>query len=72
MDQKELDYGYRGVRPPGRPKKTWLKVAESDMKDMGLKKQDVLNRDDWSTGINRGSRRKVRDRLTQGNLENGL
>ena len=30
-----------GIRPPGRPKKLWMEVVESDMKDMGLKKQKV-------------------------------
>ena len=70
--KKSLIMDVAGVRPPGRPKKPWMEVVESDMKDMGLKMQDVLNRDAWRAGIKRGSIRKVRDRLTQGNLENGL
>ena len=34
-----------GVKPKGRPKKTSLEVVLNDVKGLGLKKNDALNRD---------------------------
>ena len=36
-----------GKRPRGRPKKTWWETIQSDMKKVGLKTQDAVNRTVW-------------------------
>jgi len=36
-----------GVRPIGRPKRTWKEVVEGDMKSLKLSKEDVLVRSKW-------------------------
>ena len=41
-----------GVKPKGRPKKTWLEVVLNDVKGLGLKKNDALNQDRWRAVIN--------------------
>ena len=39
-----------GKRKRGRSKKTWKKQVEEEMEKIGLKKEDVLNRDKWRDG----------------------
>ena len=41
-----------GANPKGRPKKTWMEAVAKDMKAMGLKENDALNRSTWRTVIN--------------------
>ena len=33
-----------GLKPRGRPKKTWMDVAKRDMKEMGLRWEDAQDR----------------------------
>ena len=42
-----------GCKPKGRPKKTWWETIKSDMKAVGLKKDDALDRARWRSGISR-------------------
>jgi len=39
-----MDFVIEGVRPRGRPKRTWKKVVEGDMKRVKLSKEDALVR----------------------------
>ena len=43
-----------GKRPKGRPRKTWLETIQSDMRGVGLKAQDALDRVRWRAGISSG------------------
>ena len=70
--RKSLVMEVGGKRPRGRPKKSWMEIVESDMRNMGLKRQDALAWDEWRAGINGGGRRRPRYRLTRGDLDNGL
>ena len=36
-----------GVRPRGRPKKSWVKNIEEDLHALGLTEDDALDRDNW-------------------------
>ena len=40
-----------GNRDRGRPKKTWWDSVSNDMAEMGLRREDVLDRDRWRRGI---------------------
>ena len=42
--KKCMDFVVDGVRPRGRPKRTWKKVVEGDMKSLKLRKEDELIR----------------------------
>ena len=67
--KKSLVMEVGGKRPRGRPKKSWLELVESDMRDKGLKKQDALARNEWRAGINRKGRRRTKVETNPGNLE---
>jgi len=42
-----MDFVVEGVRPRGRPKRTWKEVVEVDMKILKLSKDDVLVHNKW-------------------------
>ena len=42
--KKCMDLVVKGVRPRGRPKRTWKEVVEGDMKSLKLRKEDALIR----------------------------
>jgi hypothetical protein len=44
-----------GIKPRGRPKKTWFEVIRNDMKVVGLKREDAQDRILWRRGINVGT-----------------
>ena len=44
-----LNLEVSGKRKRGRPKKTWKKQVEEE--EVGLKKEDTLNRDKWRDGV---------------------
>ena len=46
----EIEVG--GANPKGRPKKTWMEVVAKDLKALGLKDDDTLNRSTWRAVIN--------------------
>ena len=35
----------------GRPNKTWKEVVEKDMREVGLRRQDVMDRVKWRSGL---------------------
>jgi len=45
--KKCMDFVVEGVRPRGKPKRTWKKVVEGDMKSLKLNKEDALVRSKW-------------------------
>ena len=42
-----------GRRPPGRPRKSWRKTVEEDMRKVGAQEEDALDRDRWRGIIKR-------------------
>ena len=42
-----------GRRPPGRPRKSWKKTIEEDMRVVGAQEEDVMDRDRWRGIIKR-------------------
>ena len=36
-----------GMRPRGRPRKTWMKNIEEDLRELNLVQEDAYNRDRW-------------------------
>ena len=42
-----------GRRPPGRPKKTWAKNVEENLREAGVEEEDALERESWRVIINR-------------------
>ena len=41
-----------GRRPPGRPKKTWAKNVEENLREAGVEEEDVLERGSLRVIIN--------------------
>ena len=42
-----MDYEVEGVRPRGRPKKTWSEVIEKDCQDRQICKKDAMDSRKW-------------------------
>jgi len=42
-----MDYELKGVRPRGRPKKTWNEVIAEDCQTQKICKQDDVDRRKW-------------------------
>jgi len=42
--KKYIDYEVEGVRPRGRPKKTWSEVTEKDCQTWQMCKEDAMDR----------------------------
>ncbi len=45
--RQAVTFKVEGRRPPGRPKKTWRKVVEEDMRMMNIKEKMALDRQQW-------------------------
>ena len=45
--RKVMDLEVDGRRPPGRPRKTWRKTVEEDMRLVGVREEDTLDRERW-------------------------
>ena len=45
--RKAMDFEVDGRRPPGRPRKTWKKTLEEDMRLAGVREEDALDRGRW-------------------------
>jgi len=45
--KKCMEYEVKGVRPRGRPKKTWRMIVEKDCKAHGLNREDAMDRSRW-------------------------
>ena len=42
-----------GSRPPGGPRKTWMKNMQEEFTSLNLQEEHALNRDQWRTVISR-------------------
>jgi len=40
--KKGMDFVVEGIRPRGRPKRTWTEVGEGDMKSLKFSKEDAF------------------------------
>ena len=49
--KKCMEYEVEGVRPRGRPKKTWREIVEKDCKARGLNREDAMDRSKWRKQI---------------------
>ena len=45
-------YGVGGIRPVGRPRKTWLESVEADMAEHEIDKEDVHDISKWRRNVN--------------------
>ena len=48
--KKALRFTVEGQRRRGRPRKTWKRQVEESIKNVGLKKEDALDRAKWKEG----------------------
>ena len=49
--REALDFKVDGPRRRGRPKCTWKRKVEEEIKKIGLKKEDATNRAKWRRGV---------------------
>ena len=42
-----MKYEVQGLRPKGRPKRTWREVVEKDCQARKLNKEDAIDRSRW-------------------------
>ena len=42
-----------GVRPRGRPRRTWRRCVEEDMRETNIREETVYNRREWERLLNR-------------------
>ena len=50
-DWMKMEYEVEGVKPRGRPKKTWREIVEKDCQVRGLNKEDAMDRIRWKKQI---------------------
>ncbi len=48
-----LNFEVEGRKPPGKPRKTWRKVVEEDMRMLNVKEEVVMDRQQWRRFISR-------------------
>jgi len=46
-----MEYEVEGVRPRGRPKKTWREIVEKDYKACKLNREDAMDYNRWRKQI---------------------
>ncbi len=51
--RRALNFEVEGRRPPGRPKKTWRKVVEEDMRMLNITEKMAVDRQQWRRLISR-------------------
>ena len=49
--RKALDLEVMGKRRRGRPKSTWKRKVEEEVKKLGLEKEDALDREKWRRAV---------------------
>ena len=49
--RKALEFEVKGKRKRGQPKKTWKTQVEKESKNVGLEKEDAMNRARWRVGV---------------------
>jgi len=52
--KKCMEYEVEGVRPRGKPKKTWREIVEKDCQVCGLNREDAMDRIRWKKQIRDG------------------
>ena len=57
--RKALDLEVMGKRRRGRPKSTWKRKVEEEVKKLGLEKEDALDREKWRRAVWKCSRKWV-------------
>ena len=45
--KKCMEYGMKGPRPRGRPKRTWREVVQKDCQARNLIREDAMDRGRW-------------------------
>ena len=45
--KKFVEYEVEGLRPRGRPKRTWREIVEKDCQARKLNKEDAMDRSKW-------------------------
>ena len=65
-----LDFEVVGRRKRGRPKSTWKKKVQEEVKKIGLVEMDELDRATWRKGIRKMKRRNEVNPATSVNGEN--
>ncbi len=51
--RRALNFEVEGRRPPGRPKKTWRKVVEDDMRMLNITEEKAMDRQQWRRLLSR-------------------
>ena len=51
--RRALEMEVEGARPRGRPKKTWKRCVEEDMRQINIREENVNNRREWQRLIDR-------------------
>ena len=46
-----MEFRVEGIRPIGRPKKTWLESVEADMAELEIDREDVHDRKKWRKNV---------------------
>jgi len=46
-----MEYEVEGVRPRGRPKRTWRETVAKDCEARGLNREDAMDRSRWTKQI---------------------
>ena len=52
--KKCMEYEVEGIRPRGRPKRTWKEVVQKDCQARNLNKEDAMDRGRWKKLIKTG------------------
>ena len=52
--KKCLEYRVEGIRPVGRPKRTWLDSVEADMSELEIDREEIYDRKKWRQNVMRG------------------
>ena len=53
MLRRALDFEVIGKRRCGRPKMTWRRQVVEQFEEIGLKKEDAINKAKWSKAVNK-------------------
>ncbi len=51
--RRALNFEVEGRRPPGGPRKTWIKVVEEDMRMLNIMEEMAVDRQQWRRLISR-------------------
>ena len=49
--KKCMEYIFEGIRPVGRPRRTWLESVEADMAEREIDREDVHDRKEWRKNV---------------------